>query len=156
MLLYFLSSIFECRARRFNFLVILQLSKKRWDRQSCSVLCAVFFVTSNRRVINRSRFYREIESNSSCFRLVYIHVWILKFERFDRIVCACRWEYLSAIYSHFAQDNWFAKTFFLNEIHTVFIKTFCSVRSVIMTRSDFIVESFMNNFLMSLITAWLS
>jgi hypothetical protein len=116
----------------------------------------VFFITFNCRVISRSRFYRKIESNSSCFRSVYIHVWISRFERLDRIVCVCRWEYLSAIYSHFARDNWFVKTFFLNEIHTVFIKTSCSVKSVIMTRSDFIVESLMNNFLMSLITAWLS
>jgi hypothetical protein len=116
----------------------------------------MFFVTSDRRVISRSRFYREIELNSSCFRSVYIHVWISEFERLDRIVCVCRWEYLSIICSHFARNNWSAKTFFLDEIHTVFIKTSCSVKSVIMTRSDFIVESLMNNFLISLITAWLS
>jgi hypothetical protein len=63
---------------------------------------------------------------------------------------------LSVIYSHFARDNWSAKTFFLDEIHTVFIKTSYSVKSVIMTRSDFIIESLINRFLMSLIIAWLS
>jgi hypothetical protein len=112
----------------------------------------VFFIVSDHRVIN----HREIESNSSCFSFIYIHVWISKFERLDRIVCVCRWEYLSAIYFHFARDNWSAKTFFLDEIHTVFIKTSCSVRSMTMTRSDFIVEFLMNNFLLSLIIAWLS
>jgi hypothetical protein len=116
----------------------------------------MFSVASDRRIISRSRFYREIESNSFCLRSVYIHVWISKFERLDRIVCVCRWEYLSTIYSHFARNNWSAKTFFLDEIHTVFIKTSCNVRSVTMTRNDFIVEPLMNNFLMSLITAWLS
>jgi hypothetical protein len=116
----------------------------------------MFFVAFNRRVINQSRFYHKIESNSSCLRFVYIHIWISEFERLDRIVCVCKWEYWSTIYSHFARDNWFVKTFFLDEIHIVSIKTSYNVNNVIMTRNDFIIESLINNFLMSLITTWLS
>jgi hypothetical protein len=116
----------------------------------------VFFVASDRRVIWWSRFYRELKSDSSNLRSVYIHIWISELERLDRTMCVCSWEKLSAIWFHFALNNWFAKTFFFDDIHTVSIRTSCSVKSVIMTRSDFIIESFMNNFLMSFTTIWLS
>jgi hypothetical protein len=69
--------------------------------------------------------------------------------------CVCNWEKLSAIWSHFALNNWFVKTFFFDDIHIVSIRTSCSVKSVIITRNDFIVESLMNNFLISFITTWL-
>jgi hypothetical protein len=113
-------------------------------------------IVSDRRVVWWSRFNRELESDSSDLRLVYIHIWISKLERLDWTMCVCSWEKLSAIWFHFALNNWFAKTFFFDDIHTVSIRTSCSVKSVIMTRNDFIVESLMNSFLMSFTTTWLS
>jgi hypothetical protein len=71
-------------------------------------------------------------------------------------MCVCSWEKLSIIWFHFVLNNWFAKTFFFNDIHIVSIRTSCSVKSVTMTRNDFIVESLMNSFLMSFTTTWLS
>jgi hypothetical protein len=71
-------------------------------------------------------------------------------------MCVCSWRKLLTIWFPFALNNWFAKTFFFDDIHIVSIKTSCSVKSMLMTRSDFIVESFMNSFLMSFTTTWLS